>query len=283
MMIPFTKMQGLGNDFVVLDGVRHPIHLTAALIKQMADRHFGIGFDQLLLIEPASQTTADFAYRIFNADGSEVGQCGNGARCVGRFIYETGLVPRSQTQILLSTQERILEVHPRENNQMAVNMGVPLFEPAHIPFQASIREARYKVTADNEAVELGVVSMGNPHAVLVVEDIDIAPVSILGPKLERHPRFPEGVNVGFMECLSRSKIRLRVYERGAGETLACGSGACAAVVIGRIQSLLDAEVDVNLPGGVLRIHWLGEGHSVWMTGPAEMVFKGEWFIEGVHY
>jgi len=284
MNIPFTKMQGLGNDFVVLDGVRHPIHLTNTLIQQMADRHFGIGFDQLLLVEPALQTDADFTYRIFNADGSEVSQCGNGARCVGRFLIETGLVPVDKTHILLSTKERLLEVHARENCQMAVNMGIPVFDPQKIPFQTSQQASQkisYEISLDQQTLSIGVVSMGNPHAVLRVDDVTVAPVDRLGKKLTCHTAFPEGVNVGFMQCISRGEIRLRVYERGVGETLACGSGACAAVVIGHMQGLLGTEVNVDLPGGVLQVSWAGEGYPVWMTGPAQTIFKGEWLLESV--
>jgi diaminopimelate epimerase len=277
--ISFVKMQGLGNDFVVLDGVRQSIRLTPALISQMADRHFGVGFDQLLLIEPAVEnTSADFSYRIFNADATEVSQCGNGARCVGRFLREVGLIPPDQTRVLLRTKERVLEIYLREENQVAVNMGIPLFEPEEIPFQASDRRVRYPVVVDDQTVEIGAVSMGNPHAVVQVADIKQAPVSLLGPKLERHACFPEGVNVGFMECISRDKIKLRVYERGAGETLACGSGACAAMVIGCIQGLLNTEVSVDLLGGTLKISWLGENHPVWMVGPAKTVFKGQYFV-----
>ncbi len=274
----FTKMQALGNDFVVLDGVSHTMHITPVLVRQMADRHFGIGCDQLLLIEPAIDTATDFSYRIFNADGAEVNQCGNGARCVGRFLRESGLMPFEKTRVLLRTKERVLEVCLREDNQVAVNMGIPIFAPEKIPFQASGRRVRYAVVVEEQTVELGVVSMGNPHAVMQVHNIKEAPVSVLGPKLERHSLFPEGVNVGFMECVQRDKIKLRVYERGAAETLACGSGACAAVVIGYMQGLLDGEVEVILLGGTLKISWSGEGHPVWMTGAAEIVFKGEWFI-----
>lgn len=277
--LPFTKMQSLGNDFVVLDGVQHAIQLTPELIRNMADRHRGVGFDQLLLIEPvAAGIAADFIYRIFNADGSEVSQCGNGARCVGRFLREEGLIPPEKTEVLLSTKERILEVHFREDDQIAVNMGTPVFEPQKIPFQAPAIGLRYVITIDSEAIEVGVVSMGNPHVVIQVEDIGAAPIAVLGPKLESHARFPERVNVGFMEYMSRNRIKLRVYERGAGETLACGSGACAAMVIGQVQGLLDTAVDVDLPGGTLHISWLGENHPVWMVGPASIVFKGEWVL-----
>lgn len=277
MNIPFTKMHGLGNDFVILDTVRHPIEITTDLIKKMADRHFGIGFDQLLVVAPPQQTNVDFEYRIFNADGSEVGQCGNGARCVGRFLVEVGLVSQ-QKPILLSTRERVLEVHTQIDDQVSVNMGIPLFEPEEIPFQALSRERIYTIEIDNVPAAIGVVNIGNSHTVLLVNDINTAAVDVVGSKLVYHPRFPEGVNVGFMQCVDRSHILLRVYERGAGETLACGSGACAAMIIGYIQGLLDHDVEVKLTGGVLRISWQGEGYPVWMTGPAIIVFKGEWLL-----
>lgn len=285
MQIPFTKMQSLGNDFVVLDGVRHRIQLTAELVRQMGDRHLGIGFDQLLLIEPALGPAVDFVYRIFNADGSEVGQCGNGARCVGRFLLETGLIPLSQERILLSTSERTLELDlgPAEErgDLIAVNMGVPIIDAPAIPFRppsGSVREnsVDYEVTLSHQKLKIGVVSMGNPHAVLEVIDVVHAPVSSLGEKIAKRAWFPEGVNVGFMQYVTRDKILLRVHERGAGETLACGSGSCAAVVIGQLRGVLDTEVSVVLPGGVLQVRCVGPGEPVWMIGSATMVFTGEW-------
>lgn len=276
MNLLFTKMQGLGNDFVVIDGVRQPVTLTADLVQRMADRHFGIGFDQLLLVEPPQHVDADFAYRIFNADGSEVGQCGNGARCVGRFLVESGLAPESKLHFVLEAKERMLEVHRRADGQIAVNMGVPLFEPTQIPFQAPAKAMLYSIEVDDLTPEIAAVNLGNPHAVLLVDSVETAPVDVIGPQLERHTRFPEGVNVGFMQCIDRDHIRLRVFERGAGETLACGSGACAAVVAGRLQGLLDSDVNVSLLGGQLTVSWAGEGEPVWMVGPAETVFTGEW-------
>ncbi len=276
-------MHGLGNDFVVLDGVRHPVQLTVPLIQQMADRHRGIGFDQLLLIEPAQHTAADFVYRIFNADGSEVGQCGNGARCVGRFLRETGLIPATQSRILLHTadrgQTRILEVHADTDGQMTVNMGVPVFDPPAIPLAVppDILQLSQGVPGfDFQTMTIFATSLGNPHAVLQVADIQTAPVSTLGATLAQHPYFPDSVNVGFMQIVQRDKILLRVYERGAAETLACGSGAVAAMVIGCMQGWLDAAVDVHLPGGHLHISWQGRGQPAWMKGPAEIVFTGEW-------
>jgi diaminopimelate epimerase len=276
MNLQFTKMQGLGNDFAVIDGVRQQVCLTPDWVQRMANRHFGIGFDQLLLVEPSPVDAADFAYRIFNADGSEVGQCGNGARCVARFLVESGLAAADKTSFILAAKDRLLEVHCRDHNQVAINMGVPLFEPAQIPFQAPAKTLIYAIELDGAAPEITVVNLGNPHAVLQVDNVDTAPVSTIGPQLERHPRFPEGVNVGFMQCVDRQHIRLRVFERGAGETLACGSGACAAVVAGQLRGLLDPEVEVTLLGGQLTISWAGEGEPVCMVGPAETVFTGVW-------
>lgn len=274
MPVTFTKMQGLGNDFVVLDAIRQPINLTPKMIRQMADRHFGIGCDQLLLVEVAKRPEVDFEYRIFNADGSEVAQCGNGARCVGRFLWESQLTQKEN--ILLGTKERIIAVRPAAGNEVTVNMGIPLLEPQAIPFEAIISSDWYSVELPAETVQVGVVNLGNPHAVLLVNDVDQAPVATIGAQLERHSRFPERVNVGFMQCLDRRHIRLRVFERRVGETLACGSGACAAVVIGHMQGLLDAEVRVDLLGGSLKVSWAGLLNPVWMTGAAEEVFRGEW-------
>jgi diaminopimelate epimerase len=287
MQIPFTKMQSLGNDFVVLDGVRQSIQLTAERVRQMGDRHLGIGFDQLLLIEPPLGTAVDFVYRIFNADGSEVGQCGNGARCVGRFLLETGLIPLTQERILLSTCERTLELDlgPAEERGdfIAVNMGIPIVDAPAIPFRppsGSVRESSvdYTVTLAHQKLKIGVVSMGNPHVVLEVIDVVRAPVSSLGEKMAKRAWFPEGVNVGFVQYVTRDKILLRVYERGAGETLACGSGACAAVVVGQLRGVLDTEVSVVLPGGMLQVRCVGQGEPVWMIGPARIVFTGEWIV-----
>ncbi len=267
-------MQGLGNDFVVIDGVRNPIKLTPELIRQMADRHYGIGCDQLLVVESAKRPEVDFEYRIFNADGGEVSQCGNGARCVGRFLWQSHLTQKNS--ILLGTKERIIAVKSAENNDITVNMGIPLLEPEAIPFEAAIRSDWYPVELADEIVQVAVVNLGNPHAVLLVNDIDQAPVARLGQALEQHPRFPARVNVGFMQCVDRGHIRLRVFERGVGETLACGSGACAAMVIGYLQGWLGDTVLVDLLGGRLKISWAGQQSSVWMTGPAEEVFRGEW-------
>jgi diaminopimelate epimerase len=272
MELRFSKMHGLGNDFVVIDAINQAVNLDTAQIRQLADRHLGIGCDQLLLVEPASLPDVDFRYRIFNADGGEVEQCGNGARCFARFVREQGLTGKDRIRV--ETLAGVMELIIEADQQVTVNMGIPEFEPARIPFQASQAADSYQLQINDSPVELSVLSMGNPHAVIQVDDIDTAPVNSLGPVLENHPAFPHRVNVGFMEIQNPAAIRLRVYERGAGETLACGSGACAAVVAGRQKGLLDDKVRVNLPGGDLLIHWAGDGSPVMMTGPAELVFEG---------
>ena len=272
MELQFTKMHGLGNDFVVIDGVRQRVALDAASTRFLADRRFGIGCDQILLVEPPRDGGTDFYYRIFNADGSEVEQCGNGARCFARFVRDQGL---SSKDILdVGTRAGPIRLFLEADGQVRVNMGPPVLAPARIPFQAEVEAGLYPLEAAGRRLAIGAVSMGNPHAVLQVASVDTAPVAELGPAIERHPRFPNRVNVGFMEVQGRDRIRLRVYERGAGETLACGTGACAAVVSGRIQGLLDPRVRVSLPGGDLVIEWAQSGHPVWMTGPAERVFEG---------
>ncbi len=268
----FTKMHGLGNDFVVIDAVRQDVHLDREDIRFLCDRHFGVGCDQLLLVEASGDPRARFRYRIFNADGSEVAMCGNGARCFARFVREEGLA--DEDEITVQTAAGLITLYHEPGGQVRVNMGVPRLEPAEIPFEAPGRASAYDLRLDGETVRIGAVSLGNPHAVLRVEDIARTPVERLGPVIESHPRFPERVNVGFMEVVGRDRIRLRVFERGVGETLACGSGACAAVVVGRVQGLLDETVVVDLPGGRLTVHWAGEGEPVWMTGPAQTVFKG---------
>ena len=273
MLIQFSKMHGLGNDFVVIDGVTQKIFLSTEMIKKLGDRHFGIGFDQLLLVEPPYDPEQDFHYRIFNADGSEVQQCGNGARCFARFVRLKGLTNRDR--IAVSTMSGRIVLQLEQDNQVTVNMGVPEFEPAKVPFRAQKPEKTYLLRVAEQTVMCGVVSMGNPHCVLEVESVKTAPVESLGPLLESFDRFPERVNVGFMELVSPSEIRLRVYERGAGETLACGTGACAAAVIGMSQGKLRDRVKVQLPGRSLQIAWKGPGTPVFMTGPAEHVFDGE--------
>lgn len=273
MRLRFTKMHGLGNDFVVLDGVRQRIAPDAALIRRLADRRFGIGCDQVLLVEPPRLPGTDFHYRIFNADGSEVEQCGNGARCFARFVRAEGLSDKDE--IPVGTAAGIIRLYLEGDDQVRVNMGIPSFEPAEIPFIADAPALSYPLEVAGQTLHLSALSLGNPHAVLLVEDVESAPIAELGPLIERHPRFPKRVNVGFMQIVSPDAIRLRVYERGVGETLACGSGACAAAISGQRLGLLGPSVQVSLPGGDLRIEWQGEGQPVWMTGPAERVFTGE--------
>ncbi|MGA9468880.1 MAG: diaminopimelate epimerase [Candidatus Macondimonas sp.] len=268
----FTKMHGLGNDFVVIDGVRQSIALSAAQVRALADRHFGIGCDQVLLVERAQGNEADFRYRIFNADGGEVAQCGNGARCFARFVVEEGLA--AKREITVETRAGLLRLYLENDGQVRVNMGAPRLAPAEIPLRAAQQALRYPL-GSAPSWQVGAVSMGNPHAVLAVPDVATAPVGAWGPAIQALPDFPEGVNVGFMETVARDHIRLRVFERGSGETLACGSGACAAVVIGRLWGELEPDVSVDLPGGRLRIHWTGAGEPVWMTGPAVRVFDGQ--------
>lgn len=272
MPVPFTKMHGAGNDFVVFDGVSRPIHLTAEKIRRLADRHFGIGCDQVLLVERPTAGGVDFRYRIFNADGGEVEQCGNGARCFVRFVRDKRLTTKDE--IAVETLSGTIYPRLEADGGVTVNMGVPLFEPAEVPFEASTRQNVYDLEVNGQHVSLSVLSMGNPHAVQIVPEVDSAPVNTQGPSIERHPRFPRRVNAGYMQIVDRRHIRLRVYERGAGETLACGSGACAAVVAGRQRSLLDDKVDVKVLGGALRVSWAGEGQPVWMTGPAVTVYEG---------
>jgi diaminopimelate epimerase len=268
----FTKMHGIGNDFVVLDGINQTVNLNAEQVRRIADRHFGVGCDQLLVVEAYAGEEADFRYRIFNADGSEVEQCGNGARCFARFVYDQGLTQKTTIPVMTASGLIVLNIQP--NGQVMVNMGVPEFSPERIPFISERQQTLYNREIAGEWVSFSAVSMGNPHAVLQVTDVDTAPVGVLGLALEQHPSFPRRVNVGFMQVLGRDRIRLRVFERGSGETLACGTGACAAVVAGCIQGLLDTQVTVALPGGDLQIRWDGEGQPVWMTGPAETVFRG---------
>lgn len=273
MKLPFTKMQGLGNDFVVLDGVRQPLNLSSADYQRLADRHFGIGCDQILLVEPAQNPAADFRYRIFNADGSEVEQCGNGARCFVRFVHDQGLT--DQTEIAVETAKGLIYPRLQADGQVQVNMGPPRFEPTDIPFVAVAAAISHTLDVGEQAYSFSVLSMGNPHAVLVVQDLDTAPVATLGSLVENHPRFPARVNVGFMQVLAPDHIRLRVFERGAGETLACGTGACAAVVAGIRRGLLGPQVRVQTRGGELHIAWAGQNEPVWMTGPAVTVFHGQ--------
>jgi len=272
MLLRFTKMHGLGNDFVVIDGVSQAIAMTPVLARKLADRHFGIGCDQVLVVEPPSRHDVDFRYRIFNQDGNEVEQCGNGARCFAKFVRDRHLTGKSTLRVETATGVIMLRV--KANNLIEVNMGVPILTPPDIPFVADRKAISYPLSVDGKELSISAVSMGNPHAVLTVSDIQTAPVYTLGPAIECHHCFPQRVNVGFMQILNRQQINLRVFERGAGETLACGSGACAAVVAGHLQDLLDSSVTVNLPGGSLQIEWPGENQPVIMSGPATTVFHG---------
>lgn len=269
----FTKMQGLGNDFVVLDGISQSIALTPAQCRHIADRHFGVGCDQILLVEKSTRDDVDFRYRIFNADGGEVEQCGNGARCFVRFVHDKGLTDK--TTIRVETASGIIEPRLLDNGEVTVDMGAPRFAPADLPFIADAEAMNYALKVGQHSITIAAVSMGNPHAVLKVNDLDSAPVDILGPAIESHQRFPQRVNAGFMQVLTPHDIRLRVYERGAGETLACGTGACAAAVAGIQQGWLRSPVSVHTRGGDLRIEWAGRGLPVYMTGPAVAVFEGE--------
>ena len=273
MHIQFSKMHGLGNDFMVVDNVTQNVFFSPDKIRTLADRHFGIGFDQLLMVEPPYDPDQDFHYRIFNADGSEVAQCGNGARCFARYVKQKGLINRNK--ILVSTKSGNMVLYLEKDGQVTVNMGKPEFEPARIPMKANKQENVYLTREGNHTLFYGAVSMGNPHCVLSVDDINTADVKTIGPLLEQHERFPEGVNVGFMEVVAADYIRLRVYERGTGETMACGSGACAAVAIGQMQGKLGKDVRVDLPGGNLRIRWQGPGSVLKMTGPAEHIYDGQ--------
>ena len=273
MMIKFSKMHGLGNDFVVIDAINQNINLSEDQVRFLADRHFGVGCDQLLLVEKPTRPEVHFRYRIYNADGSEVEQCGNGARCFARFVVNHGLT--NKTEIPVETAGGDIVLRLQEDGQVTVDMGVPRFEPSILPLNMPSRQDRYDVEIDGELITFGAVSMGNPHAVLMVDEVESAPVETLGPIMESHPLFPKRVNVGFMQVKSANHIALRVYERGAAETLACGTGACGAMVVGRLWGLLDETVQVDLPGGSLSIHWPGEGHSVMMTGPAVEVFRAQ--------
>ncbi len=273
MLIHFTKMQGLGNDFVVIDALNQAIALTPAHIRFLADRHFGVGCDQLLLVEKPVSSNADFKYRIFNADGGEVAQCGNGARCFARFVRDQGLSDKDE--IIVDTDAGQLVLRFDTAGLITVNMGIPRHAPAQIPLSLAQESLLYQAEVAGESIEFSAVSMGNPHAVILVDDIAQAPVDSLGAPLERHPLFPQRVNVGFMQIIDRQHVNLRVYERGAAETLACGSGACAAAVVGIERKLLDSPVVVSLPGGDLTIAWDGRGSPVMMSGPAVSVFEGQ--------
>ncbi|HDZ38832.1 MAG TPA: diaminopimelate epimerase [Marinobacter sp.] len=277
-LLRFSKMHGLGNDFMVVDAISQPFRLNPEMIRELADRNFGIGFDQLLVVEPPGLPDVDFRYRIFNADGAEVEQCGNGARCFAKFVRDQRLT--NKKLIRVQTAAGVIELRVVKDGVVMVNMGVPELNPPAIPFVAEHRKNVYTVETGSETVELSAVSMGNPHAVILVDDVDTAPVASLGPRLEHHPRFPARANIGFLQIVSRNQARLRVYERGSGETLACGSGACAAAVAGRLLGLLDSRVEIEVRGGRLVIEWQGEGSPVMMEGPAASVFEGQLRLPG---
>lgn len=282
MKLKFTKMHGAGNDFVVLDGFTQPLNLSAAQVRSLADRHFGVGADQLLLVEKPTIEGVDFRYRIFNCDGGEVEHCGNGARCFVKFVRDARLTDKRSVRV--QVQNGIITLTMQENGEVTVDMGTPVFEPARVPFDASGLEGRregddtcWPLEVNGTTRWISVVSMGNPHAVQVVEDVEAFPVLVDGPVIERHPRFPQRVNAGFMQIAARNEVKLRVYERGAGETLACGTGACAAVAAGIRRGLLDSPVKVHTHGGMLTISWNGERDPapLLMAGPAATVFEGE--------
>jgi diaminopimelate epimerase len=273
MNVKFSKMNGLGNDFMVIDGISQSLHLTPEQIRQWADRHFGVGFDQLLLVEAADSDQAQFKYRIFNADGGEVSQCGNGARCFARFVREHGLTDK--TTIAVETRNGLLQLTMLDEQRVQVDMGVPVFDPVQIPFIADEPETVYQLKLNGELVVFSAVSMGNPHAVIIVDDVDRVDLESLGKSLQAHVAFPQSVNVGVMQVINNQHFKLRVYERGAGETLACGSGACAAMAAGRVLDIMDTHATATLRGGELQLDWQGEGKPVMMTGSTEMVYEGE--------
>ncbi len=272
MRVNFTKMHGVGNDFIVFDAPRGVPIPSRGQFRSLADRHTGIGFDQALVLHPARRADTAIYYQIFNSDGDEVEQCGNGARCIAALLYRQGRAPAGE--FIMDSLGGRVRARVASPQLVSVEMGVPSFEPAALPFDAAQQQERYTLSAGTETVEIGAVSIGNPHAVLEVSAVDSAPVASLGPAIEAHRRFPRRVNVGFMEVVDRSDIRLRVYERGAGETLACGTGACAAVIVGRQRGQLDPQVRVHVRGGELRVDWAGPGEPVWLTGPAEIAFEG---------
>jgi diaminopimelate epimerase len=273
MKIEFTKMHGLGNDFVIINAMNREVNLTPDQIRRIADRHTGIGFDQLMLLQPSREPSADVKYRVYNADGSEGGQSGNGARCIGRYIRDNSIVTKDV--IDAQTTRGLIHIHFDGNEDIRVDMGMPKFEPGDIPLLSDRRQALYSARLDGESITFSALSMGNPHAVIMVNDLATAPVARIGEQLQHHALFPESVNVGFLQVLDRGKARLRVYERGAGETLACGTGACAAAVAGIMAGKLDHNVVVGLHRGNLVINWNGEGTPVWMTGPAATVYTGQ--------
>jgi len=273
MRIPFTKMHGLGNDFAVFDVPAGGAALSGAQLRRLADRHTGIGFDQALILEPPKRSESAVFYRIFNADGDEVEQCGNGARCIASLLASRGLA--REGALTMDSPAGLIRARAQPDGSVSVDMGPVRFDPQSLPFEAAAEADRYRLQVGTESLEIGAVSIGNPHAVLAVESVDAAQVARLGPAIERHARFPKRVNVGFMQVVDRSRIRLRVYERGAGETLACGTGACAAVAVGRRWGLLESEVTVSARGGELRVSWAGPAGPIWLTGPARIAFEGQ--------
>jgi len=272
MRLDFTKMHGVGNDFVVFDAPPGQSVLTADQFRRLANRHTGIGFDQALVLEPPRRRDTAVFYRIFNSDGIEVEQCGNGARCIAALLHHRGLAPAGA--VPMDSPAGLIHARILRGNVVSVDMGVPSFDPRSLPFDAPAESDPYSLQVGDQSLTIGAVSMGNPHAVLEVESVDRAPVETLGPAIEGHGRFPKRVNAGFMEIVDAGHIRLRVYERGAGETLACGTGACAAVAVGRQRGRLDSEVSVRVRGGELRVNWGGPGEHLWLTGPAEIAFVG---------
>jgi diaminopimelate epimerase len=280
MLVRFTKMHGLGNDFMVLDLVTQRVKVTPKLVKKLGDRNLGVGFDQLLIVEPPTEPDVDFCYRIFNQDGSEVENCGNGARCFAKFVRDKRLTGKTEVTVQTANGRALLRIHP--DKRIEVDMGAPVLVPEAIPFNADAQSKTYSVDVEMNGqasqIELSAVSMGNPHGVLLVDDVETAPVESLGPVLESHEVFPAKANIGFMQVLNRTEVNLRVFERGVGETKACGTGACAAVVAGALRGELDMPVTVHLPGGDLEIEWSGEGQPVIMTGPATTVYEGQIFV-----
>jgi len=273
MLLRFAKMHGLGNDFMVVDLISQRVHLSPEQIRQLGDRNTGVGFDQLLLVETPQSPDVDFRYRIFNCDGTEVEHCGNGARCFARFVHDQRLTGKREIAVQTSNGRIVLKM--LKDQWVEVDMGEPILQPSLVPFDTPTQAPSYTLEQDGHNYTVGVVSMGNPHAVLIVDDVDTAPVVELGTKLEQHPRFPNNANIGFMQIIDRNTIKLRVFERGVGETKACGTGACAAVVAGQLQGLLDTKVTAHLTGGDLTIHWQGPGHRLIMNGPTTHVYEGQ--------
>lgn len=276
MLLHFTKMHGLGNDFMVVDQISQKIRLRPEQVRRLSDRNLGVGFDQLLIIDPPTQPDADFSYRIFNADGSEVENSGNGARCFAVFVHDKRLTSKKTLKVETAGGQLVLTLN--DNGQVTVDMGVPRLAPADVPFQASEQAISYPLDLSNQQLDIGVLSLGNPHAITRVNDVLNTPVAQLGAEIESHPRFPRRVNAGFLQVISRTQGRLRVYERGTGEILASGTGASAAMVYGRLQGWFDSRVEILLPGGTLQLEWPGENQSVKLTGPAQRVFEGQIFL-----